>query len=178
MRIGYIYLVQYKDIRYIGSCWNPKQRWSKGYCGEIQKYFEEFGKENFTFSILKKYLCVDQKHRFAYEQLMINRVNCVNNLMAFDPMSICIHNRQRHQCKDCGGSSICEHKRLRNYCIYCSGSSICPHNRLRNYCIDCSPYYCSLCDLTTSIGNSNRHEKTKKHQTNLSNHLENIHFLL
>jgi hypothetical protein len=35
------------------------------------------------------------------------------------------HNRQRSQCKHCGGASICEHIRLKSQCKHCGGASIC-----------------------------------------------------
>ena len=37
----------------------------------------------------------------------------------------CEHNRQRNQCKECGGASICQHNRRRSRCKECGGSSIC-----------------------------------------------------
>ena len=51
--------------------------------------------------------------------------------------SICKHQRQRSQYKDCGGSSICEHQRQRSTCKACGGGSICEHQRLRSRCKDC-----------------------------------------
>ena len=49
----------------------------------------------------------------------------------------CPHNRERHRCKECGGSSICEHKRERRRCKECGGSSICEHKRRRSQCKEC-----------------------------------------
>ena len=49
----------------------------------------------------------------------------------------CEHGKQRHQCKECGGSSICEHGKRRNQCKECGGSSICEHNRRKQICQDC-----------------------------------------
>ena len=49
----------------------------------------------------------------------------------------CEHNRQRCECKDCGGGSICEHNRRRSRCTECGGGSICEHNRERSRCKDC-----------------------------------------
>jgi hypothetical protein len=57
---------------------------------------------------------------------------------------ICEHNRQRSNCKDCGGSQICEHKRERSKCKDCGGSSICIHNRQRSHCKDCGG--ASICE--------------------------------
>ncbi len=49
----------------------------------------------------------------------------------------CEHNRQRSQCKKCGGSSICEHNKLKFQCKECGGSSLCEHNRQRVTCKEC-----------------------------------------
>ena len=49
----------------------------------------------------------------------------------------CKHNRQRHKCKDCGGSQICEHGRQKSNCRDCGGSQICEHGRRRVQCKDC-----------------------------------------
>ena len=50
---------------------------------------------------------------------------------------LCPHQRQRHQCKECGGSAFCEHQRLRSQCKDCGGSSICEHQRVRSRCKEC-----------------------------------------
>ena len=42
--------------------------------------------------------------------------------------SRCEHNRQKNNCKDCGGTSICQHNRQRSRCKDCGGASICQHN--------------------------------------------------
>ena len=49
----------------------------------------------------------------------------------------CEHNRQKRQCKDCGGASICQHNRERKRCKDCGGASICAHRRQRSRCKDC-----------------------------------------
>ena len=50
---------------------------------------------------------------------------------------ICIHNRQKSICKDCGGSQICIHNRLKSTCKDCGGNDICIHNKLKNRCKHC-----------------------------------------
>ena len=57
----------------------------------------------------------------------------------------CAHDRQKPNCKDCGGSSICAHGRQRSGCKDCGGSSICAHGRLRSKCKDCGG--ASICKL-------------------------------
>ena len=52
-------------------------------------------------------------------------------------MSKCEHNRQKSQCKECGGASICEHNRRKSRCKECGGSDICEHNRRKSQCKEC-----------------------------------------
>ena len=49
----------------------------------------------------------------------------------------CEHEKQRSQCKECGGSGICEHGRQRSTCKECGGSQICEHGRRRSQCKEC-----------------------------------------
>lgn len=49
----------------------------------------------------------------------------------------CKHNKQKRECKDCGGSALCEHDRIRSKCRDCGGGSICEHDRRRSRCKDC-----------------------------------------
>ncbi len=49
----------------------------------------------------------------------------------------CEHNRQKHQCKECKGSSICEHNRRKHQCKECKGSSFCEHNKQKYRCKEC-----------------------------------------
>jgi len=58
--------------------------------------------------------------------------------------SFCEHNRQRSRCKECGGASICEHDRQRPHCKICGGSSLCEHNRERSICKICGG--ASICE--------------------------------
>ena len=52
-------------------------------------------------------------------------------------IGICEHNRRKEYCKDCGGSGICEHNRQKSQCKDCGGSQICEHNRQKSRCVDC-----------------------------------------
>ncbi|NIQ16403.1 MAG: hypothetical protein GTO02_19025, partial [Candidatus Dadabacteria bacterium] len=67
-----------------------QQRWKEHIrhwnCGDnisIYKYFDKYGIDQFKISILKKYKICDKKHVKAYEQLQINRIDCVNDINAF-----------------------------------------------------------------------------------------------
>ena len=49
----------------------------------------------------------------------------------------CPHNRQRSQCRDCGGVGICPHNRVRSTCKDCGGTSRCVHGKMKIYCREC-----------------------------------------
>ncbi|OLP73031.1 hypothetical protein AK812_SmicGene47906 [Symbiodinium microadriaticum] len=51
----------------------------------------------------------------------------------------CPHGRQRHVCRDCGGSSLCQHDRQKHNCREC-GDCLCPHGK-SNY-----GYFCAKCN--------------------------------
>jgi hypothetical protein len=51
--------------------------------------------------------------------------------------SICPHDKRKSNCRDCGGSSICEHDKQRQKCRDCGGSQICIHNKQKSHCRDC-----------------------------------------
>ena len=36
----------------------------------------------------------------------------------------CPHGKQKHYCKECGGSQICPHERIKRYCKECGGKQI------------------------------------------------------
>ena len=50
---------------------------------------------------------------------------------------ICIHDKQRSQCRECKGSAICEHDKRRSICRECKGSGICEHDKQRSRCREC-----------------------------------------
>jgi hypothetical protein len=49
----------------------------------------------------------------------------------------CVHGREKHRCKECGGSGICPHARQKRHCKECGGSGICPHGRQKRRCKEC-----------------------------------------
>jgi len=49
----------------------------------------------------------------------------------------CEHDRQKSQCRECGGSQICEHERQKSTCRECGGSQICEHGRQKTTCREC-----------------------------------------
>ena len=56
----------------------------------------------------------------------------------------CEHNRQKAQCKECGGSSICIHERYKYTCKECGGISVCIHERQKSTCKECGGI--SICE--------------------------------
>ena len=58
--------------------------------------------------------------------------------------ALCLHQRVRSRCKDCGGSGLCEHQRQRSTCKDCGGIGLCEHQRVRSQCKDCGSI--SLCE--------------------------------
>lgn len=60
------------------------------------------------------------------------------------PNAICIHNRRKVQCVECGGTGICEHKKRRARCKECGGSELCEHGCEKNNCVTCGG--ASICE--------------------------------
>ena len=104
--IGTIYKIYYKldpTIQYVGSTylslivrWETHIRNFKHYLNggtefSIYPYFTELGIDNFEIEKIKDYLVYredekDRKHLSAYEQLWINKLKCVNQAIAFNPL--------------------------------------------------------------------------------------------
>ena len=50
---------------------------------------------------------------------------CPHNCREYGGSSICIHNRIKYSCKECGYiPKLCPHNRRKSTCYQCSGSSI------------------------------------------------------
>lgn len=50
----------------------------------------------------------------------------------------CEHGKQKHRCRDCGGSSFCEHNKRKTYCETCGGSELCIHKKRKARCRECN----------------------------------------
>ena len=84
--------------------------------------------------------------------------------------SICLHNKRRDNCYECG-ANICEHNKRKSCCVECGGSQICPHYKKRSQCVECGgsgicPHskqrgQCKLCNspIFVTIKNMIRHSK-------------------
>lgn len=67
---------------------------------------------------------------------------CIHNKIKYTCIecggkSICIHKRIKYNCKECRGSNICIHKRLKYTCKECGGDGICIHQRVKYQCKEC-----------------------------------------
>ena len=51
--------------------------------------------------------------------------------------SYCVHDKQKHQCRECGGSAYCVHDKQKHYCKECGGSSLCEHGVRKTNCKIC-----------------------------------------
>ena len=97
---GHVYIIFCHinpKIYYVGSTFNQlKQRWNNHKTAThkccINKYFHEYGIENFSIKLIKTYNVYrehskDRKHLEAYELLWINKLKgCCNELLPFNPL--------------------------------------------------------------------------------------------
>ena len=51
--------------------------------------------------------------------------------------ALCIHDKQKSKCRECGGSAYCIHDKEKSKCRECGGSGICIHGRLKAQCREC-----------------------------------------
>jgi hypothetical protein len=51
--------------------------------------------------------------------------------------TICLHNKRKEICKECGGSQICEHNKIKSQCRDCNGGSFCIHDKRKTTCREC-----------------------------------------
>jgi len=50
---------------------------------------------------------------------------------------MCIHNKRKRRCIECGGNEICEHNIIKYRCKLCKGNEICIHNKRKTRCSEC-----------------------------------------
>ena len=95
MKTGIIYKITHNqsNITYVGSTFNTlakrwynhkiKFKYNKNRCC-ISKYFKQYGIENFTCILVKKYNVFDRIQLRAYEQLWINKLKSINKQCALN----------------------------------------------------------------------------------------------
>ena len=91
--IGNIYKIIHNqsNICYIGSTFNElRKRWEQHKCNKVKtakcsidKYFEEFGIENFSIILVKSYEVIDKKHLESKEQLWIKKLSTIKQANSF-----------------------------------------------------------------------------------------------
>ena len=58
--------------------------------------FDKYGVENCKIELIKSYPVCDRKHLYMYEQLYMNKIRCINMLMAFQPLRN-VKRKQNHE---------------------------------------------------------------------------------
>ena len=72
------------------------------------------------------------------------------NHVVYYKHTLCMHEKRRDKCKQCGGVGLCQHFRVRNQCRDCNGSGICIHQRRRSRCQECKQPQISVQQRKTS----------------------------
>jgi hypothetical protein len=96
---GYVYRIVHlqSDVQYVGSTTQePRKRWQhhksnfkRWLEGKTEKklsifgYFLQYGIENFKLLVSKQYQVCDVAHLRVYEQLLANKLRCVNKCASF-----------------------------------------------------------------------------------------------
>jgi hypothetical protein len=50
---------------------------------------------------------------------------------------LCLHNKNKSRCRECGGSAFCSHGKHKAYCKPCGGSALCKHDKYKTTCKEC-----------------------------------------
>lgn len=155
--IGRVYQIinDVDDLKYVGSTSetlsrrmvNHRFKGSSPYPADepLYQHMQNIGVSHFAILLLEQTGPITKEALRALENKYMIAMDTVNNgLNGHYESRICIHNKKRYTCKDCGGVSICEHQRERNKCKDCGGASICEHQRQRSQCKDCGG--ASICE--------------------------------
>ena len=94
-----------------------------------------------VFKIIKKCSSCKKNYKlvdFRKEDKIFKQcIKCRNMKNKSKIKNMCIHNKEKYVCKDCGGGGICIHNRRNYECIDCNGGGVCIHNKLKSQCVDC-----------------------------------------
>ena len=98
--IGHIYKIVHtqSDLTYIGMTLNSlSKRWQEHKQkvvsdnginnAMIHTPMREYGVDQFKMMLIKSYEVIDRNHLKVYESLWINKLNCINKVPSFNPMS-------------------------------------------------------------------------------------------
>lgn len=131
------------DEIYVGSTRNElRLRW-QGHKRDYTRVenglylmMREYGVGPFRIILIEEIEVQNKQQQLQHEQRYIDQLRpTLNKFNAHGTR--CEHNRERYECKECGGGRICEHDRQRSQCRDCGGSQICKHNKRRSRCRDC-----------------------------------------
>ncbi len=165
-KTGRIYRIIHNEsnIQYVGSTFNRlSDRWrahkkdykytSSGI--SIYEYFNKFGIENFTIMLIKEYQCADRKQLLAYEQLWINKINCINKKSAFQ----ILYKEQKKQYRNINKDKIIEHgKQYRAQNVDKIKEYLEQRQEIRNEKFNCE------CGGKYTLQQISTHSKTNKHK--------------
>jgi hypothetical protein len=174
-KTGYVYKIisNQSNHVYVGSTFNRLSdrlrqhaygyaAWSSQICNEVNDittmsiypYFEQYGVSDFTIVLIKEYIVVDRQHLLAFEQVWINKLECVNKHAAFNPLNRSSKLRQR-SCKQ----RIDDWKTNNKDKINRAQQRYRDKTRdQRNEKITCG------CGKNYTYSHKARHQRTKKHQ--------------
>lgn len=109
-KIGNIYKIIHNqsNICYIGSTFQKlKDRWYSHKCNKVKstkccidKYFEEFGIENFSIILVKSYEVIDKKHLESKEVLWISKLSTIQQNNSFHIKKVSNKNYRENQDKE------------------------------------------------------------------------------
>lgn len=179
MVVGYVYEIVGGGNRYVGSTYmsiyerfrahkSAHRRHQNGN-GIHQRVYDILACADVTINTLERVITADapdpvrlrDRERFYIEALQCVNTNLPNNTHP------CMHNKPRHLCVYCGGSSMCQHSKVKYQCVVCQGANICQHSKQRQQCKVCNPRECPICHkiLGSSHGlkyHISRHAQPKK----------------
>ena len=186
-------------IQYVGSTFNElRHRWQshkadyKNYLKNfhskvaIYPYFTQYGIENFKIIKIKDYIVYaenkkDHKHLFAYEQLWINKLKCINEMTVFNPLKklLKLTNSKIKQKENYAIRTEeqikkdQERQKKRNETIR-SDPELLDKKRKQQRKSAAKPWTCNICNITINQSGRCRHLKTKSHLENLAKNTTTI----
>ena len=111
--------------------------------------------------LMKEYPCENKQQLERKVGKYQQKYECVNNRIAGSGI-MCLHDKRKYECRDCGGSAFCKHAKRKDRCHECGGGALCKHDKIKNYCKDCGgsatiKTKCPLCDKEMRKDSIKRH---------------------
>jgi hypothetical protein len=156
------------NLVYVGSTFQKRisDRWMRhkydfkqylkgNYSCSIYPFFEKYGIQNFKIILIRKYKVCDRSHLQAYEQLWINKLQCVNKTPAFQPLKKQCQKIYREQNKETLNQYQKQYRENNKQKIKQYQKQ---YQKQKTYCYDCECYL--------RKNDIKKHYKTIKHLTN------------